>query len=122
MKRHPKISFQSIYFMTAAVLLSCNGQEAAPSKELISEINLKRGAVISCSPSGEQFGSVDFEMSCDEKVKNDFNLAIELLHSFEYDESEKAFLFQASLWYRTRRTTETLNKIRRVHPNHISKL
>jgi len=30
-------------------------------------------------------------MSCNEKAKKNFNLAIELLHSFEYDESEKEF-------------------------------
>jgi tetratricopeptide (TPR) repeat protein len=30
-------------------------------------------------------------MSCSEKVKNDFNLAMELLHSFEYDDAEKVF-------------------------------
>ena len=37
-----------------------------------------------------QFGSVDFDMTCDGKAKKDFKLAIELLHSFEYDEAEKA--------------------------------
>lgn len=47
--------------------------------------------MISCGPADKQFGSVDFEMTCSEKVKKDFNLAIELLHSFEYDESEKVF-------------------------------
>ena len=30
-------------------------------------------------------------MSCDKRSKADFNLAIELLHSFEYDEAEKVF-------------------------------
>ncbi|HXB44811.1 MAG TPA: hypothetical protein VNV85_12165 [Puia sp.] len=79
------------YFLTASVLLSCNDRNSGPSKELISEINLKRGEVIYCGAPGKQFGSVNFEMTCREKSKNDFNLAIELLHSFEYDESEKVF-------------------------------
>ncbi len=76
----------SLYF-----LLSCTGKKSGPSKELIDQINLKRGIIISCGPPDKTFGSVDFEMTCNEKAKNDFNLAIELLHSFEYDEAEKVF-------------------------------
>ena len=79
------------YILIVLTLLSCNGGNSVPSKELISQINLKRGSVIFCGASDKQFGSVNFEMTCDEKSKNDFNLAIELLHSFEYDESEKVF-------------------------------
>ncbi len=72
-------------------LVQCANRNSSPSKELISEISLKRGEVISCGATDKQFGSVDFEMNCDEKLKVDFNLAIALLHSFEYDESEKVF-------------------------------
>jgi hypothetical protein len=71
--------------------VSCKRKNSGPSKELIDQIDLKRGDIISCGPPDNQFGSVDFEMTCNEKAKKDFNLAIELLHSFEYDESEKAF-------------------------------
>ena len=84
-------SLPLFYILTTIVLLSCNGKNTGPSTELIKEINLKRGEVISCGPAGKEFGSVDFEMSCDAKAKKDFNLAIELLHSFEYDEAEKVF-------------------------------
>ena len=79
------------YILSVAALISCNGNNSAPSKELINQINLKRGDVISCGAPDKQFGSVDFEMTCNEKAKKNFNLAIELLHSFEYDESEKIF-------------------------------
>ena len=79
------------YFLLAASILSCNNKKSTPSNELIKQLNLKRGDVISCGPPDAQFGSVDFDMTCDEKAKKDFNLAIELLHSFEYDESEKVF-------------------------------
>lgn len=72
-------------------LISCNEKNAGPSKELINQLNLKRGNIISCSPTDKQFGSVDFEITGNEKTRKDFNLAIELLHSFEYDESEKVF-------------------------------
>ncbi len=73
------------------IILSCKNKKLSPSEEVIEQLNLKRGDVISCGPPDAQFGSVDFEMTCDEKAKKDFNLAVELLHSFEYDESEKVF-------------------------------
>ncbi|MBL7743922.1 MAG: hypothetical protein JNN00_10655 [Chitinophagaceae bacterium] len=72
-------------------LLSCKEKKTAPSKELISQLDLKRGNIITCGPPGQQLGKVDFEMSCDQQTKQDFNTALALLHSFEYDESEKAF-------------------------------
>ncbi len=89
MKYFQKTSFQ--VFLSLALMVSCRGINSVPSKELINELSLKKGEIISCGSSDKQFGSVDFEMTCNEKVKKDFNLAVELLHSFEYDESEKAF-------------------------------
>src|SRR5437016_5357420 len=91
MKSLLTISILLFYILLAFVLISCHHKSSGPSKELISQINLKRGEAISCGPADKQFGSVDFEMSCNEKSKKNFNLAIELLHSFEYDESEKVF-------------------------------
>lgn len=70
---------------------SCNEKHSTPTHIAINDINLKRGPIIYCGPADNNFGSVSFDMTCDEKSKSDFNLAIELLHSFEYDESEKAF-------------------------------
>ncbi len=69
---------------------SCKQKNNAPSKDLISEINFKRGQLISCG-ADKQFGTIEFETSCNGSVKKDFNLAVKLLHSFEYDEAEKAF-------------------------------
>ena len=91
MKQLIQISMQSFYILLGASILSCNNKNSTPSDELITQLNLKRGDVISCGPPDAQFGLVNFDVTCDEKVKNDFNLAIELLHSFEYDESEKVF-------------------------------
>ncbi|MEP6844684.1 MAG: hypothetical protein ABI861_01715 [Panacibacter sp.] len=79
------------FFVSLCAMLSCNSVDQAPSTTSINQLDLKRGAVISCGTSNSEFGSVDFEMTCDEKSKKDFNLAIELLHSFEYDEAEKVF-------------------------------
>lgn len=73
------------------MLLSCMKKKASPSEAVIKEMNLKRGAVISCGPSDQQFGSVAFEISSRKNLQNKFNFAITLLHSFEYDEAEKAF-------------------------------
>lgn len=72
-------------------IVACKGRDNVPSKELISDVNLKRGAVISCNPSETQFGVVNFRLDLPEKIRRYFNLAVELLHSFEYDEAEKVF-------------------------------
>jgi tetratricopeptide (TPR) repeat protein len=41
--------------------------------------------------SANRFGSVQFETSCTSAIKDDFNTAVALLHSFEYDEAQVAF-------------------------------
>lgn len=80
------------FFCIAAVALSgCGGNNSSPSKEAIDQLHLTRGEIISCGPPEGEFGTVDFDMSCDGKVKKEFNIAVELLHSFEYDEAEKQF-------------------------------
>lgn len=57
----------------------------------ISSINLKTGDVVLCGPEDQGVGRVSFIISGDESIKKQFNFAIALLHSFEYDEAEKAF-------------------------------
>ncbi|MBV8207205.1 MAG: hypothetical protein JO041_10460 [Acidobacteria bacterium] len=42
--------------------------------------------------SGAALGTVNFPVSCSPAVQADFNHALALLHSFEYDESQAAFL------------------------------
>jgi len=91
MKSLCKTQLQVFYILSVFVLISCKENSTVPGKELIEQINLKRGEVISCSAADNQFGTLDFQTNCDEKVKKDFNLAVELLHSFEYDEAEKVF-------------------------------
>lgn len=86
------IGLQTMFLILPVMLLvSCNGVHESPSKELIQEINLKKVQVISCGPPDQQYGTVEFETSCGGKEKKSFNLAVELLHSFEYDEAEKIF-------------------------------
>lgn len=71
--------------------LSCNAKNETPSAELIKAIDLKRGDVIFCGPPSSEFGSAQFEISCKGDIQKDFDLAISILHSFEYDEAEKVF-------------------------------
>jgi tetratricopeptide (TPR) repeat protein len=69
----------------------CRQSGNAPGQEAINAIKLKKGDIVLCGPADKQFGTVRFQNSCGEKVKDDFDLAIALLHSFEYDEAEKVF-------------------------------
>ena len=88
-----KLQEGTIIFFSVLILLlvSCKRKNTVPAKETIHAISLKRGEVVLCGPPDKQFGTVEFETSCSEKTKKDFNLAIALLHSFEYDEAEKVF-------------------------------
>ncbi len=82
------LSFLCLLLLTT---ISCNRKNKTSANTVITEIGLKQGELISCGPPDKEFGSVGFETTCSEKVKKDFNLALALLHSFEYDEAEKAF-------------------------------
>lgn len=72
------------------LLLSCRQRDPGPSKDVIDEMHLKEGEPITCGPPNKEFGSVVFETSCKDE-RGDFNLAMAMLHSFEYDEAEKVF-------------------------------
>lgn len=73
-------------------LFSCKENTSTTRFAEISSLDLKKGEIVSCGPGdGELFGSVSFTASVPGNLKKDFNIAIALLHSFEYDESEKMF-------------------------------
>lgn len=80
------------YGVMLLLLYACSGNTSPEQvqKELQS-IDLIRGEVTLCGAGPDQFGSTLFETSCPEKVRADFNLAVALLHSFEYTEAEKIF-------------------------------
>jgi tetratricopeptide (TPR) repeat protein len=69
--------------------MGCQSEKSRAIEEL-SNIELLRGDLILCS--GKEFGEVSFALSCDYSVREMFDLAISLLHSFEYREAEKAFV------------------------------
>ena len=82
------LAFLGSFFFT---LSSCDQNNKTPSNEIIKSFDLKRGELVVCGSPDKQFGDVAFTTSCSEKTKKDFDLAIALLHSFEYDEAEKVF-------------------------------
>ena len=75
--------------LTIFVVSSCKDKTPKPNPALAS-IDLKRGELLLCST--EQFGEVNFSLDCNYEVRETFDLAISLLHSFEYLEAEKAFV------------------------------
>jgi tetratricopeptide (TPR) repeat protein len=79
----------SILFAFSAVIGCQSNKEAGLIQQELQAINISRGEIALCGTN--QFGEVKFALSCDEKVRADFNLATALLHSFEYVEAEKVF-------------------------------
>ncbi len=81
-----------MYIYLFLSLFSCKDKTGTTQIADISSLDLKKGEIISCGPEdGEIFGSVSFTASVPDSLKKDFNIAIALLHSFEYDQSEKMF-------------------------------
>ena len=84
--------YQKLQFVFSLIaLVSCAGKTNQQFESKLKSINLKQGDIALCGSTEGKFGTVEFTMSCQEKVRNNFNLATALLHSFEYDEAEKAF-------------------------------
>ena len=84
-------SSKMLFYLFLLLFTACKS-ETKTDYAAVSSMNLKRGEIVSCGPQdGEMFGTVSFSVSIPEKLKADFNIAIALLHSFEYDEAEKMF-------------------------------
>jgi tetratricopeptide (TPR) repeat protein len=65
----------------------CKNKHPDPN---LASLDLLRGELQLCGNG--QFGEVSFSESCSYETRETFNLAISLLHSFEYIEAEKAFV------------------------------
>jgi hypothetical protein len=73
------------------LFFSCDNENKTKSSS-VKSLELKRGEIVSCGPQeGEIFGAVSFDATVPSELRKDFNTAIALLHSFEYDEAEKMF-------------------------------
>src|SRR5258705_6232678 len=88
--RKPLPAIAALIFLFE-LFISCRNKSKIASSA-IDSLHLKRGDVVSCGPQdGELFGTVSFTAAVPTDQQKDFNTAIALLHSFEYDEAEKAF-------------------------------
>ena len=81
------------YILIASILpFSCKEKSTSSSQGVAdNKLDLKRGSLISCGLSSNEFGTVSFSSFCNAPTQDDFNLGIAMLHSFEYDEAEKSF-------------------------------
>jgi hypothetical protein len=76
---------------TVLLFATCKNKNENQYKDSIASMDLKRGEVVSCGPQEGQYGETFFSVSVPENLRSDLNMAVALLHSFEYDESEKMF-------------------------------
>ncbi len=90
-KQFGRICFPNTVLFILLLAGACKSKDKRGNAEAIKTINLKRGEIVLCGPQDRQFGTIVFDISCPDKVKRDFNLAVALLHSFEYEEAEKVF-------------------------------
>jgi tetratricopeptide (TPR) repeat protein len=91
MKNFPPVLNFIPFIISGSLLMGCSARKQAPPENDIKALDLKQGKVVLCGPSNKQLGEVHFPTSCNENLKPEMDLAIALLHSFEYDESEKLF-------------------------------
>lgn len=90
-KAHEMREFKKLNFVVGLlVLFFCLGCKNNKQKAELASLNLLRGELQLCGNG--QFGDVSFSESCSYETRKTFNLAISLLHSFEYIEAEKAFV------------------------------
>ena len=83
-----KSSLLIVCLLTIFCTIGCQSKKSPPP-ELV-DIDLLRGDIIMCG--GIQFGDVSFSLSCSYVTRECFNLGISLMHSFENNEAEKAFV------------------------------
>ena len=81
--------FILVYFLS---LYGCKGRgDSTGLQRELQSIDLLQGDIALCGSGETQFGTVNFNFSCSEKVKKNFNLGTALLHSFEYEDAERVF-------------------------------
>jgi tetratricopeptide (TPR) repeat protein len=70
-------------------LTACKNKTSKQNPALAA-IDFKRGELLLCGDG--QFGELKFSLSCNYETRKTFDLAVALLHSFQYTEAEKAFV------------------------------
>ncbi|WP_273567608.1 tetratricopeptide repeat protein [Maribacter halichondriae] len=82
-----KTTSKFVISLSLLLFLGCKNTKSNPD---LASLDLLRGDLQLCGDG--QFGEVSFSESCNYETRETFDLAISLLHSFEYIESEKAFV------------------------------
>ena len=79
----------TVLFILVLSLTACKNTTPKPNAALAS-IEFLRGDLLLCGDG--QFGTLKFSLSCSYETRETFDLAVALLHSFQYGEAEKAFV------------------------------
>jgi len=80
---------QKALLILITIAFGCQNKPSNSNSDL-SLIDLRRGEIALCG--NPDFGELSFSLSCEVDSRETFDLAISLLHSFEYQEAEKAFV------------------------------
>ena len=87
--RHSK----NVLIIAGSILLLCLSacKDKIPKlNPALASIDFLRGDLLLCGDG--QFGKLKFSLSCNYETRATFDLAVALLHSFQYSEAEKAFV------------------------------
>ena len=85
-------TFNNVRFLCFLLILSIIScvDPSSKVKTEIGSIDFLRGDLLLCGNG--QFGELKFSLSCNYETRPTFDLAVALLHSFQYSEAEKAFV------------------------------
>lgn len=79
------------FFCAFFIFVSLGCADTSTEKEkALASIDFRRGDLLLCGNG--QFGELKFSLSCNYETRETFDLAVALLHSFQYTEAEKAFV------------------------------
>lgn len=87
MKLSKQVFIVLLGIVCLSLFISCKKETPLPD---LASLQLLRGDLQICGDA--QFGDVRFSESCSFETRQTFDLAISLLHSFQYIEAEKAFV------------------------------
>jgi tetratricopeptide (TPR) repeat protein len=83
-------SLKLIVLIIGLLLFNNCKEKTAKSNPALASIDFLRGDLLLCGDG--QFGELKFSLSCNYETREIFDLAVALLHSFQYTEAEKAFV------------------------------
>lgn len=85
-----KHSKNIVFLVSLFLCLSACKDKTPKLNPALASIDFLRGDLLLCGDG--QFGELKFSLSCSYETRATFDLAVALLHSFQYSEAEKAFV------------------------------